>query len=94
MQAERPRLARRLERLSDVRVYPSAANFLMVELPSWMAAGALAGVLRREGILIRDCSRTPGLTEQTVRVAVRTSRENRRLVAAFRRVLRRGIPDA
>ena len=94
MQAERPRLARQLERLPDVRVYPSAANFLMVELPSWMAAGALAGVLRREGILIRDCSRTPGLTEQTVRVAVRTSRENRRLVAAFRRVLRRGIPDA
>lgn len=94
MQAERPRLARQLERLSDVRVYPSAANFLMVELPSWMMAGALVGVLRREGILIRDCSRTPGLTEQTVRVAVRTSRENRRLVAAFRRVLRRGIPDA
>ncbi|MGH7250504.1 MAG: threonine-phosphate decarboxylase CobD [Nitrospiraceae bacterium] len=94
MQAERPRLARQVERLPDVRVYSSAANFLMVELPSWMTAGALAGVLRREGILIRDCSRVPGLTEQTVRIAVRTSRENRRLVAAFRRALLRGIPDA
>lgn len=94
MRAERPRLVRQLEELPDVRVYPSAANFLMVELTSWMMAATLAGVLRREGILIRDCSRVPGLTEQTVRIAVRTSRENRRLVAAFRRALLREIPDA
>lgn len=94
MQAERPRLARQLEQLPEVRVYPSAANFLMVELTPWMTAATLAGVLRREGILIRDCSRIPGLTERTVRVAVRTARENRRLVPAFRRALLRRMPDA
>lgn len=93
MQAERPRLTKQLEQLSEVTVFPSAANFLMVELPYWITSSALAGALRRDGMLIRDCSRVPGLTERTVRVAVRASRENRRLVAAFRRVLLRGRTD-
>lgn len=93
MRTERPALTKQLGQLPDVTVHPSAANFLMVELPCGMTASALTGALRRDGILIRDCSRVPGLTEQTVRIAVRTSRENRRLVAAFRRVLLRGTTD-
>lgn len=94
MQTERPRLARQLGQLPDVTVYPSVANFLMVELPSWKTSAALAGALRRDGILIRDCSTLPGLTERTVRVAVCTPSQNRRLVAAFRRVFLEGNPDA
>ncbi|HKW86410.1 MAG TPA: aminotransferase class I/II-fold pyridoxal phosphate-dependent enzyme, partial [Nitrospiraceae bacterium] len=53
MQTERPRFAENLGSLPDVTVYPSAANFLLVELPPSMPASRLAYALRKQGLLIR-----------------------------------------
>jgi histidinol-phosphate/aromatic aminotransferase/cobyric acid decarboxylase-like protein len=36
-----------------------------------------------ERLLVRDCSTVPGLTTQMIRVAIRTEKENRRLIAAL-----------
>jgi threonine-phosphate decarboxylase len=87
MNRERPSLAHALGKLPGVVVYPSEANFLLVELPAVLPASVAAESLRRQGILIRDCSSVPGLTETTVRVAVRTRAQNRRLVAGLRSLL-------
>ncbi len=80
MKRERSRLIKRLRSLPGVTVYPSVANFLLVELPPPLRASAIVAALRRRGLLIRDCSTVPGLTERTVRVAVRTVEDNARLV--------------
>ncbi len=87
MNGERPYLAGALGKLPGVVVYPSEANFLLVELPAILPASVAAEKLRRQGILIRDCSSVPGLTETAVRVAVRTRAQNRRLVAGLRSLL-------
>jgi len=69
-------------------VFPSVANFLLVRLEGVaLSAGELAAVLRRRGILIRDCSNFPPLDERYFRVAVRTPEENARLLRALREVL-------
>lgn len=89
MRTERPRFTEKLASLVDVTVYPSAANFLLVELPPSMSASRLANALRKQGLLIRDCSSIPGLNNRTVRMAVRTPAQNHRLMTALRALLKR-----
>ena len=62
---------------------PSAANFVLIELPAWTCAGEVTDRLASERLLVRDCSTLPGLTTQMIRVAIRTAKENRRLIAAL-----------
>jgi threonine-phosphate decarboxylase len=87
MLRERARLAKALGVIRDLHAFPSAANFLLVELPPSTSAVLVTQTLRRQGLLIRDCSVIPGLNGRTIRVAVRTTAENRRLVTALRQVL-------
>jgi threonine-phosphate decarboxylase len=90
MDRERTRLLRGLEQLPSCSVFPSAANFILLELPVGQKAATVAGELRRQGLLIRDCSQVPGLNDRSLRVAVRTSTDNDRLVAALSVIIRRG----
>lgn len=85
MHRERARLSKVLGAIPGLHVFPSAANFLLVELPPSMPAVHVTEALRQQGLLIRDCSAIPGLNGRTIRVAVRTTAENRRLVTALRR---------
>ncbi len=43
--------------------------------------------LGERGMLVRDCSSFPGLGKNYIRIAVRTGRENKRLIKAFRELL-------
>lgn len=92
--AEREYLSAALASLPGLRPYPSAANYLLVELTSGLTAADLAGRLLRRRILIRDCATFPGLDERFFRVAVRARRENDRLLAELERSLRSSEPQA
>ena len=83
MKHERSRFMRGLRTLSGVRVYPSDANFVLIELPDTTCAGEVTDRLAADGLLVRDCSMVPGLTAQMIRVAIRAAKDNRRLVAAL-----------
>ena len=88
MQIERRRLTRWLRSVPGITVYSSAVNFLLVELPRSTKATWLTSKLRQQGLLIRDCSTIRGLNPRTVRVAVRTTAQNRRLLASFQSLIR------
>lgn len=83
MKVERSRFMRGLRSLSGLRVYPSAANFVLIELPAATSAGAVTDRLASERLLVRDCSTLPGLTSQMIRLAIKTAKENRQLLAAL-----------
>lgn len=87
MRKERARFAAKLARLPGCEVFPSQANFVFMELPRQWGASAVAAQLRPEGLLIRDCSSVPGLNAHSIRVAVRTRRENDRLLTALSQLL-------
>jgi threonine-phosphate decarboxylase len=83
MKSERSRFMRGLRSLSGIRVFPSAANFVLIELPTSTCAKEVTDRLAYKRLLVRDCSTVPGLTTQMIRVAIRTAKENRRLITAL-----------
>jgi threonine-phosphate decarboxylase len=80
---ERELLLEGLASLPGVRVWPGAANYLLARLEEGMTAAALQERLFAERILVRDCSNFEGLDGRYFRVAVRTRRENQRLLEAL-----------
>ena len=84
----RTQLSGALDKLG-IQVFPSAANFLLLRLPSGCPALAIRDRLIREhAILVRECDSFAGLAAgKYLRVAVRREIENARLVDAFARVL-------
>jgi histidinol-phosphate/aromatic aminotransferase/cobyric acid decarboxylase-like protein len=83
--ATRERLAAALAALPDIRVWPSAANFLLLHVHDGPAV--LDGLATR-GIAVRPCSSFPGLSSSHLRVAVRDPADNQRLIDAFQEALR------
>ena len=83
MENERSCFVRGLRSFSGLQVYSSAANFVLIGLPAWTSAGEVTDRLASERLLVRDCSTLPGLTTQMIRVAIRTAKENQRLLTAL-----------
>jgi histidinol-phosphate/aromatic aminotransferase/cobyric acid decarboxylase-like protein len=79
----REALAKSLTKLG-VKVLPSRANFLLCDFGRPMAEAVQA--LRSDGILVRECA-SFGLPTNFLRLAVRTEKENARLLAALERKL-------
>jgi threonine-phosphate decarboxylase len=83
--AEREWLVESLSRLG-LFAFPSAANFLLLELRTDMPASAelRARLISRHRILIRNCDSYEGLVQgRYLRVAVRARAENCRLIQAL-----------
>jgi threonine-phosphate decarboxylase len=82
--AARTSLAGALSRIPGLKVFPSAANYLLVKIDraGWTAAGLKERLAARR-ILIRDAGNFRGLDQRFFRVAVRTDGENRELLAAL-----------
>ena len=65
-----------------LKVIPGEANYLLFRAPSDFEQR-----MRKEGILIRDCSNYPGLGEGWFRTAVRTREDNEMLLEKMKKVL-------
>jgi threonine-phosphate decarboxylase len=81
-EAERASLTDSLVRLG-VSVFPSAANYLLLELPPGSPASSelRTRLIAKHRILIRNCDSYEGLAPgRYVRLAVRSAEENRRLI--------------
>jgi len=86
--AQRQGLMTELGAWPDVKVYPGAANFLLLRLMAPAAsAHALATRLLQRNIMIRVCANMPGLDDRYIRIAVRGGQENRQLLDAMREAL-------
>lgn len=85
---ERERLRPELERLAGLKVYPSAANFLLVRAAGGKGAGTrVFESLKRQGVLVKDFSGGHPLMENCLRLTIGTPEENRILLAAIREAL-------
>ncbi len=80
IQDERAQLVAALQRCDAVtRIWPSAANFLLVEFTNPQRAFERACAA---GLLVRDVRRQPGL-DRALRLTVGTPQQNHRLIAAL-----------
>ena len=75
-------------RIEGLRVYPSVANFLMVEIvaPGVTAATLCERLLEEEGVLIRDLASFEGLDSNYFRIAIKERTENNLLVEALKSI--------
>jgi histidinol-phosphate/aromatic aminotransferase/cobyric acid decarboxylase-like protein len=85
---ERRNLFDRLSEFKQLKVYPSSANFLLVEITEGMSAMELRNRLLEQRLLIRDCTNFMGLSPRFFRIAIRTTEENGRLLEALKKVLK------
>ena len=83
---ERDRLLSALRILPGVETFPCAANFLFIKLTA-VDVPTFIDKLGERGMLVRDCSSFTGLDGRYIRIAIRTGRENKRLIKAFRELL-------
>ncbi len=83
---ERSFLAAGLAEIPGLLPYPSAANYLLVEIKDGPSAGELRVELLKRRILVRNCVNFKGLSERFFRVAVRSREENKGLLAALREI--------
>jgi histidinol-phosphate aminotransferase len=81
---ERDRLGREMADIEGIKVYPSNANFFLVEVP--LEPRLIFEDLYQQGILIRDVSSYPMLSK-CLRISVGTREENDRLLSALRTVM-------
>jgi histidinol-phosphate/aromatic aminotransferase/cobyric acid decarboxylase-like protein/adenosyl cobinamide kinase/adenosyl cobinamide phosphate guanylyltransferase len=87
--AEREDLAERLDGLAGVRVWPGAANFVLVEVDDGPAAVA---ALRAAGIAVRPAASFPGLDDRHIRVTARDPARNARVAVCLAASLAAGQP--
>jgi histidinol-phosphate aminotransferase len=87
---ERERLAKELQRVRGVEIFPSAANFMLIRTK--LEGTKLWRSLADRGVLVRDFSTVPTL-ERCVRVTVGSGEQNARFVEALRGVLADAVEE-
>jgi threonine-phosphate decarboxylase len=80
---EREFMITRLSKLRSFSPVESDANYFMVKLHGRDSTAFRDELLEKTGILVRDCSTFNGMDRHHVRVAVKTRRENLRLIKAL-----------
>ena len=76
-----------LNSLKGIKVYPSKANFALVELNGSTSFDFYIDLLINHGVYVRDCSDKIGLDGQFVRIASRTFEENLKIISAIKNTL-------
>jgi threonine-phosphate decarboxylase len=81
---DRTYMFNRLEAIRGLRVFPSKANFLYVELPAELPGRKLRDrLLEQYGLIVRECSNKIGSSERYLRLAVQTKEAVDLLVQAL-----------
>ena len=68
------------------KVYPSDANFIMIDV-SPRSAKEVSESLLKKGIIIRDCTSFRGAGKSLIRISVGTEVQNEKVIEAFRKIL-------
>lgn len=85
---DRTYMLNQLEQIPGLRVFPSRANFLYVELPGEVSGRQLRDrLLEQYGLMVRECSNKIGSSERYLRLAVQTREAVDLLVQALSREL-------
>ncbi|HIP84374.1 MAG TPA: histidinol-phosphate transaminase [Methanothermococcus okinawensis] len=83
----REMLYRGLRKFRDLKVYPSEANYLLVEIRNGMTSRELCEELLKRGVIVRDCKSFEGLDGEYIRVSIGTFEEDRRFLEILRDIL-------
>jgi threonine-phosphate decarboxylase len=78
------RMADALSPLAGIHVFPSVANFMMMEVEGEPIPGAFGKHMLEHAIKVRDLRRLPGCRPGLYRIGIRSKSDNDRFLAATR----------
>lgn len=85
---ERKFLFEEIAKIKKLTPFPSVTNFLLIKINDEnLTSTLLKEMLIARGILIRDCCNFRTLNNKFIRVAVRSHKENLRLIEALKKIL-------
>jgi histidinol-phosphate/aromatic aminotransferase/cobyric acid decarboxylase-like protein len=74
----------KLKKIKNIKIYPSKANFILVELLGDIKSDVfVADMLINYGIYLRTCSDKIGLEGEYIRLASRNKSENDYIISCF-----------
>ena len=80
IKTERKNLSEKLEGTGRIKVFPSTTVFMLARLPDNLTSDKACEHLLQNRILVRNCSNFKGLSEQFIRISLKT-RDINRIVA-------------
>lgn len=90
IQNEKEYLFNQLKQIQGLKIFPANVNFILCRLKNTSKikdVKELYAKLAQEGIFIRDCSNFQGLNDKFFRVAVKTRKQNQRLLRLLKSVI-------
>ncbi|MBW1679022.1 MAG: aminotransferase class I/II-fold pyridoxal phosphate-dependent enzyme, partial [Deltaproteobacteria bacterium] len=88
IEGEREFLLERIGNIKGLTAYPSRTNFLLLRIDREnINSSTLVERGIRKGVLIRDCGNFRGLSDRYIRIAVRSHKENLRLIKVLKELL-------
>ena len=81
-----------VEHVPEIKLIPGATPFVLIRLADFLSAGRACAQLARDKILVRDCTNFHGLSDQFIRISLKTRQENRTLAEKLIAVLQSSKP--
>jgi threonine-phosphate decarboxylase len=88
IEKEKRRIEESIHQKSSISCFPTATSFILMRLPQGLKARTAWQRLADNRILIRDCSNFEGLSDQFIRLSLKTPQENQRAVDLLIRLCR------
>lgn len=88
IRVERRRFLATAKHISNFNLFPSTTNFLIAQLPDDFQAEDVIHQLSRDKILIRNCRNFNGLSNQFIRISLKTAGVNDMLAARLAKIAR------
>jgi len=77
----------KFKNLPEIRLFPSTTSFMLIKLPPLLSADRVCNQLAREKILIRNCTNFSGLSDQFIRISLKSPENNRVLAEKLLAIL-------
>jgi threonine-phosphate decarboxylase len=77
-------LINNISKITSFQCNPTSTNFILIKTK--IKSPLLQKKLLKKKILIRDCSTFRGLNDNYIRIAVKTRKENKKLIKAFEKL--------
>lgn len=87
--AERKFMLKELKTIEGIKVFPTHTNYILIKLLDYREEEIFDEFLKN-GILIRKCSSFQGLEGDYIRVAIKSSSNNKKIIDVFKKIKRQG----
>ena len=85
---ETSRFVQKLSQLDKVKAFPSNANFILLRIDNGKKACEIKDeMIKKYGILIRDCSNFKGLDDRYIRINVKEKEKNDFFFECFKKII-------